>query len=131
MSASLCHTSRANYANVTTNTTTPTTGRPVHSVPQPPLRFLPHYSSPIRRGLEASESRRRDRNSRLLAENMRPLSVTSGGDDLVPKRQIGHGSGIRACPRSYSAMSACTPPPQVGSFDPNDVILPPPEEFRC
>ena len=131
MSASLCHTGRASYANKTMNTAIATSGRPVHSVPQPPLRFLPHYSSPIRQGLETSEPRRRDRNSRQFTESMRPLSMTHGGDDFVPRVQLGYGEDVRGCPRSFSAMSSCTPPPQVGSFDPNDLVLPPPKEFRC
>ncbi|VDM27297.1 unnamed protein product [Hydatigera taeniaeformis] len=109
-----------------------TAGRPIHSVPQPQLSFLPHYHSPIRRGHEASGPRRRDRSTRHPNENPRPLSMTGAGDNFGPSRRPSVTDGVGTYPCSLSAMSAKTPPPTQGnSFDPEDLILPPPEEFCC
>ncbi|CDS39377.1 SH3 and multiple ankyrin repeat domains protein [Echinococcus multilocularis] len=126
MSSSLRHTGRQTYVNNSK------LGRPVRSVPQPQLSFLPHYHSPIRRGHETSGPHRRDRGSRHPTENARPLSMISGGDGFRPRRRpsVAEGAGIYPC--SLSAMSAKTPPPaQRSTFDPDDLVLPPPEEFCC
>lgn len=106
--------------------------RAIHSVQQPPLRFLPHYSPPARRG--GTEVRRRDcRQEGSRQESSRPLSMIG-----VPPVSI---NGYRGgdMPRSISSMSTTTPPPPSQSspsqqqlqFDPYDLILPPPEEFCC
>nr|CDS27139.1 SH3 and multiple ankyrin repeat domains protein [Hymenolepis microstoma] len=116
-------------------------GRAIHSVPQPPLRFLPHYSSPKRRGSESSSGhRRRNRSCRTCTDTSRPLSMNGGpreGDFRTAKRAP-HlvDRSPSGYPRSFSAMSADTPPTtSQGSgsinFDPNDLVLPPPKEFCC
>lgn len=117
-------------------------GRPIQSVHQPPLRFLPHYSSPKRRGSESSSGRRRrDRSCRTFTDNSRPLSMNGGPreEDYRATRRVPHleDPNPSAYLRSFSAMSADTPPTTTSqsagssSFDPNDLVLPPPKEFCC
>ncbi|KAL5107688.1 SH3 and multiple ankyrin repeat domain protein 3 [Taenia crassiceps] len=121
MISSLRHITRPSYV-----------GRPVQSVPQPQLSFLPHYHSPIRRGHGTSGPRRRDHGALRPREHPRPLSMTGGSDDFGPGRRPSVAEGVGIYPCSLSAMSAKTPPPtQSSNFDPEDLVLPPPEEFCC
>ncbi|VDD74981.1 unnamed protein product [Mesocestoides corti] len=130
-SVSLSPPTRHNLQSFYANNRPTSTGRPVHSVPQPPLRFLPHYSSPIRGVQETGRLRRRDKGARHFTDHVRPLSMTSDGGGVSPTVNAGSAAVKGGVPRSSSAMSANTPPPQGGSFDPNDLVLPPPEEFCC
>ncbi|KAL5968534.1 SH3 and multiple ankyrin repeat domain protein 3, partial [Taenia solium] len=126
MISSLRHITRPSYASNST------AGRPIHSVPRPQLSFLPHYHSPIRRGHETSGPRRRDHDALHPNQHPRPLSMTGGSDDFGPRRRPSVAEGVGVYPCSLSAMSAKTPPPTQGSnFDPEDLVLPPPEEFCC
>lgn len=135
ISTSLRHGTSSSYIN------SPTSGRPIRSVPQPPLRFLPHYSSPKRRGPESSTSpRRRERSSHNFMHNTRPVSMIGSvkEDDYSTSRRNHHLDGQRPSgyPLSFSSMASNAPPTTLqrtgsDSLDPNDLVLPPPKEFCC
>ncbi|KAM7542539.1 hypothetical protein Aperf_G00000003945 [Anoplocephala perfoliata] len=135
LSTSLRQGTRSSYGN------SPTSGRPIRSVPQPPLRFLPHYSSPKRRGPESSTSpRRRERNGQNFMHNARPVSMIGGVKEdnyrISRKNNQLNEQSSSGLPLSLSSASSNAPPTasqhtESGSLDPNDLVLPPPKEFCC